>query len=234
MLECQLLNTRLSTRPLQVLFVGLICCLGFLMPQKAAFAQGKASVVQLSGIVASGDSLYGVPGVTVYVPKAGRGTVTNEFGYFSMPVLAGDSVVIRALGYKHLTVMIPRNYNKQSYSVVLELKEDATLLPEVRVFPYPTEELFKKAFLALRVPDEQKSAAEKNLNEQLMARIFDNTAVGPSANFRHTMDMQQMYLNKQSMPNQYNNNPLLNPFAWGQLINQIKNGDLKRKYKDDD
>jgi hypothetical protein len=214
------------------IFIFLISCLALLFTEKAA-AQGKAAVVQFSGIVASGDSLYGVPGVTVYVPKAGRGTATNEYGYFSMAVLAGDSVVVRALGYKHLTVIIPRNYNKQSYSVVLELKEDATLLPEVRVFPYPTEELFKKAFLALRVPDEAKTAAERNLNEQLMARIFDNTSVGPAANFRQTMDMQNMYLNKQMMPNQYNNNPLLNPFAWGQLINQIKRGDLKRKYKDD-
>lgn len=233
MLPYQIVYNRLQTKPLQIFFICLIGSLVFFAPQKGR-AQGKAAVVQLSGIVASGDSLFGVPGVTVYVPKAGRGTVTNEYGYFSMPVLAGDSVVVRALGYKHLTVLIPRNYNKQSYSVVLELKEDATLLPEVRVFPYPTEELFKKAFLALRVPDEQKSAAEKNLNEQLMARIFSDTPVGPSANFRQTMDMQQMYLNKQSMPNQYNNNPLLNPFAWGQLINQIKNGDLKRKYKDDD
>ncbi len=223
---------RLFNGTVKLFFVCLLCCAGLFLPEKTV-AQGRSTVVQLSGVVASGDSLYGVPGVTVYVPKAGRGTVTNEYGYFSMPVLAGDSVVVRALGFKHLTVMIPKNYNKQSYSVVLELKEDATLLPEVRVFPYPTEELFKKAFLALRVPDEQKSAAEKNLNEQLMARIFDNTSIGPSANFRNTMDMQQMYLNKQSMPNQYNNNPLLNPFAWGQLIQQIKNGDLKRKYKDD-
>lgn len=233
MLAYKLIYIPFLAAPLKVILLGLLCCIGLLIPEKTA-AQGKAAVVQLSGIVASGDSLYGVPGVTVYVPKAGRGTVTNEYGYFSMPVLAGDSVVIRALGYKHLAVMIPRDYNKQSYSVVLELKEDATLLPEVRVFPYPTEELFKQAFLALRVPDEQKSAAEKNLNEQLMARIFNNTSIGPAANFRNTMDMQQMYLNKQSMPNQYNNNPLLNPFAWGQLINQIRNGDLKQKYKDDD
>lgn len=223
----------LLTGTLKGVFFCLCCAVFFLMPEKA-IAQGKASVVQFSGIVASGDSLYGVPGVTVYVPKAGRGTVTNEYGYFSMPVLAGDSVVVRALGYKHLTVMIPRNYNKQSYSVVLELKEDATLLPEVRVFPYPTEELFKKAFLALKVPDEDKKAADRNFNEQILARIFNNTPVGPSANFRNTMDLQQMNLNRQAMPNQYNNNPLLNPFAWGQFINQIKRGDLKRKYKDDE
>src|SRR5215218_9108602 len=99
-------------------------CFSFLLTLPEARAQGKPQVIQFSGLVTSGDSLYGVPGVTVYVPKAGRGTVTNDYGYFSMAVLAGDSVVIRAVGYQHLTVKIPKNYNKQSYSVILELKED--------------------------------------------------------------------------------------------------------------
>jgi hypothetical protein len=30
-------------------------------------------------------------------------------------------------------------------------------------------------------------------------------------------------------PNQYSNNPLLNPFSWLQLIQQVKNGELKKK-----
>ena len=60
-----------------------------------AQAQGKRKIIQFTGIVASGDSLLGVPGATVYVPRAGRGTATNIYGYFSMAVLAGDSIVIR-------------------------------------------------------------------------------------------------------------------------------------------
>jgi signal peptidase I len=194
-------------------------------------AQGKPKVVQFSGIVATGDSLFGVPGVTVYVPKAGRGTVTNDFGYFSMPVLAGDSVVVRAVGYKHLTVVIPRTYDKQSYSVVLELKEDMNVLPEVRVWPYPTEKDFKQAFMNLKLPNRDLTGAERSLNEKVLAQIFNNTDVGTSANFRNTMDMQQLQLDRRNgvAPNQYNNNPLLNPFAWMKFINQIKNGDLKKK-----
>ena len=212
----------------------LVCSLFFLISGLTATevkAQGKPKVVQFSGIVATGDSLYGVPGVTVYVPKAGRGTITNDYGYFSLAVLAGDSVVVRAVGYQHLTIKIPRDYDKQSYSVVLELKEDMNVLPEVRVWPYPTEKDFKQAFMNLKLPTKDLTGPERSLNEKLMAQIFNNTPVSASANFQNTMNMQQLQYdrNRGIAPNQYTNNPLLNPLSWFKFINQVKNGDLKRK-----
>jgi len=194
-------------------------------------AQGKPKVVQFSGIVASGDSLYGVPGVTILVPKAGRGTITNDYGYFSLPLLAGDSVVIRAIGYKHLTVKIPRNYNKQSYSVVLELKEDATVLPEVRVFPYPTERDFKQAFLKMKTPERELTGPERSLSPDVVTAMFRSLPMTSTQTFRNTMDMQQLDRDRKNgiAPNPRTNNPLLNPFGWLKLIEQIKNGDLKNK-----
>ncbi|MDB5263709.1 MAG: carboxypeptidase-like regulatory protein [Adhaeribacter sp.] len=215
-------------------FKVLVCALlfsGCYLTVNQVQAQGKPKVVQFSGIVATGDSLYGVPGVTVYVPKAGRGTVTNDYGYFSLAVLAGDSIVVRAVGYRHLTVKIPRNYDKQSYSVVLELKEDMNVLPEVRIWPYPTEKDFKQAFMNLKLPTKDLTGPERSLSESVMAQIFNNTPVGPSANFRNTMDMQQLQYdrNRGIAPNPYTNNPLLNPLSWFKFINQVKNGDLKKK-----
>lgn len=211
----------------------LVCVLGSvaLLAPSAARAQGKRRVVQFTGIVASGDSLLGVPGATVYVPKAGRGTATNVYGYFSLAVLAGDSVVIRSLGYRNQTIIIPADYQRQSYSVIVQLKEDATVLPEVRVFPYSTEKDFKKAFLALKLPTERGSAAADNLNEQLMRRIFNSQPVGATANYRQTMSQQQQQFDKRMGmgPSQYSNNPLLNPFSWLQLIKQVKDGEFKKK-----
>lgn len=201
-----------------------------------AQAQGKRKVVQFTGIVASGDSLLGVPGATVYVPKAGRGTSSNAYGYFSLAVLTGDSVVVRSLGYSPQTVVIPEDYQRQSYSVIVQLREDATVLPEVRVFPYATERDFKKAFLALRMPTERGSSAADNLNEQLMRRIFNSQPMGAVANYRQTMSSQQLeYDRRMGMgPSQYSNNPLLNPFSWLQLIQQVKKGEFKKKASDDD
>ena len=209
---------------------------GLLLASPAAHAQGKRKIVQFTGIVATGDSLLGVPGATVYVPKAGRGTTSNAYGYFSMAVLAGDSIVIRSLGYSNQTIVIPKDFQRLSYSVIVTLKEDATVLPEVRVFPYTTERDFKKAFLALRLPTERGSAAADNLNQELMNKIFRTQPMGAVANFRQTMSNQQFdYDRKMGMaPNQYSNNPLLNPFSWLQLIQQVKKGDFKKKASDDD
>lgn len=212
------------------LFGGLL-----LLAAPSAQAQGNRKVIQFTGIVASGDSLLGVAGASIYVPKAGRGTSSNAYGYFSMAVLAGDSVVIRSLGYANQTIQIPADFQRQSYSVIIQLQEDATMLGEVRVFPYTTERDFKKAFLALRLPTERGSSAAANLNEQLMRRIFNTQPMGAVANFRQTMDRQQYEQNaRQGLgPSRYSNNPLLNPFSWLQLIQQVKNGEFKKKNNDD-
>ena len=210
--------------------------LSILLAAPGAHAQGKRKIIQFTGIVATGDSLLGVPGASVYVPKAGRGTASNIYGYFSMAVLAGDSIVIRSLGYSNQTIVITKDFQRQSYSVIVQLKEDATVLPEVRVFPYTTERDFKKAFLALHLPTERGSAAADNLNQELMNRIFRTQPMGAVANFRQTMSNQSLdYDRKMGIaPNQYSNNPLLNPFSWLQLIQQVKKGEFKKKNNNDD
>ena len=68
-----------------------------------------------------------------------------------------------------------------------------------------------------------------------MNRIFRTQPMGPTANFRQTMSNQSLdYDRKMGMaPNQYSNNPLLNPFSWLQLIQQVKNGEFKKKNNND-
>jgi CarboxypepD_reg-like domain len=202
----------------------------WLLPTVAR-AQGQQRVVQFTGIVATGDSLLGVPGATVFVPKAGRGTATNAYGYFSIPVLAGDSIIIRSLGYRNQYVVIPPDYPRQSYSVIVQLREDVTVLPEVRIFPYATEKAFKEAFLALRLPKERGTSAAENLNQDILRRIFNNAPVTSMGNYRQTMQMQQLEQQRRMGmgPSQYTNNPLLNPFSWLQLIKQVKDGEFKKK-----
>ncbi|TVT38457.1 carboxypeptidase-like regulatory domain-containing protein [Hymenobacter setariae] len=217
-----------------LVMLSLVVLTGLLAAPRA-WAQGKRQIVQFTGIIASGDSLLGVAGASVYVPKAGRGTTSNAYGYFSMAVLAGDSIVVRSLGYRNQTIVIPADYQRQSFSVIISLKEDATVLPEVRVFPYTTEQAFKRAFLAMKPADERGSAAAENLNEDLMRKIFNSQPMGATANYRQTMSQQQYNFDRRmgTAPNLQSNNPLLNPFSWLQLIKQVKNGDFKRKSGDD-
>lgn len=203
----------------------------FLLASSSAHAQGQRRVVQFTGIVATGDSLLGVPGATVFVPQAGRGTATNAYGYFSLPVLTGDSIVIRSLGYRNQYVVIPPDYPRQSYSVIVSLQEDVTVLPEVRVFPYATEKEFKEAFLALKLPKERGSSAANNLSADVLRRIFINAPVTSAGNYRQTLQQQQNSYDRRmgTAPSPQANNPLLNPFSWLKLIQQVKDGEFKKK-----
>lgn len=171
----------------------------------------------------------------MFVPKAGRGTATNAYGYFSIPVLTGDSIIIRSLGYRNQYVVIPADYQRDSYSIIVTLREDATVLPEVRIFPYSTEKAFKEAFLALRLPKEKGTSAAENLNEDIMRRIFNNAPVTSMGNYRQTMQMQQLEQQRRMGlgPSLQSNNPLLNPFSWLQLIKQVKDGEFKKKEGED-
>ena len=189
-------------------------------------------MVQVSGLVVSGEQALGVPGVQIIIPKAARGTTTNPYGYFSLATLEGDSAVISAIGFKRQYYLVPTD-GRQSISVIIYLKEDTTLLPTVEVFPYATEELFKEAFLALKLPEEERRNMRKNLDPDKLARIGSDMPMDGSMN--HTYFMQQQVY-KQENRNFVPGVQLLNPFAWSRFIQSVKRGDLKKKkwQKDDD
>ncbi|MGB1637014.1 MAG: hypothetical protein ACPHBR_09535, partial [Flavobacteriales bacterium] len=60
-------------------------------------AQGQtnprsANVVQVSGLVVTGDSLAPLPYCTVFRARDRRGTMTDVRGFFSLPALEGDTL----------------------------------------------------------------------------------------------------------------------------------------------
>ncbi|WP_439880326.1 carboxypeptidase-like regulatory domain-containing protein [Pontibacter sp. MBLB2868] len=196
----------------------LLLCMA--LPNQVA-AQGKQRVVQLSGFVATGDSLYGVAGVSVYVPGTSRGTQTNQYGFFSVPVLTGDSVLFSALGYKKQYLIIPEKYSSQSYSIIMQMQEDPTELPLVDVFPWPTERDFKEAVVNVKLPDEGRAMATRNLDPERLEELFKNTPMDGASNFR--------FWNQQQLQQQQNRvmYPTISPFAIPALINSIFKGSDK-------
>jgi len=216
---------RLSWRIKIVL--GIVLLILSLLDGKDAHAQGgELEIIQFSGVVLRPDSTGGVLGVHVYVPKAGRGTTTNQFGYFSMPTLVGDSVVISAIGYQKQHFIVPRDQG-DAITVIIPLKEDTIILPEIEVFPYPTEELLKEAILAMRLPNARDyNAINQNLNEQIMAEMFRTMPMDGSQNYKYYMNQRLTYWNDAIGPRY---NALLNPLAWADFFKSLKRGDLKKK-----
>lgn len=180
-------------------------------------AQVKKKIIQLSGIILGEDSTRGIPGVHVYVPKAGRGTSTNPVGFFSMPVLVGDSVVVSAVGYVRKSFLVP-NYPEEFMTTVIEMVSDNTFLKEVTIMPFPTEEVFKQAVLALNVPMDN-GIDRRNLNAELMALMMRTTPMDGNLNYRYYMDQYNTSIQDRS---QVRTNPFLNPFNWARFFRDLK------------
>jgi hypothetical protein len=186
-----------------------------------ADAQNKR-VIQLSGIVM--DTTTGpLPGVHVYIPKAGRGATTNGVGFFSLPVLTGDSIVISSVGYQRQSYIVPPS-DKEFVTIVVPMVEDITLLKEVVIVPYPTEEVFKEAVLALNLPPDNQ-IDEKNMNAELLALMLKTTPMDGPLNQRYALNQWASHQNDKFMPV---TNPFLNPFNWVKFFNGLKKNTKKK------
>ena len=134
------------------------------------------------------------------------------------------------VGYKTQYHKIPRNYNAETYSAIIAMREDVQMLAEVRVYPYATEEEFKKAFLELRLPDQaERDAIARSTNQEYLTKMAAISMNSPQTNYRYTLD-QQLF-GRESAANRgfATTVPFLNPFAWASFIKSVQNGDLKKK-----
>jgi CarboxypepD_reg-like domain len=189
----------------------------------SAFAQNQKRVIQLSGVVLDEDSVIALPGVHVYVPKAGRGTSTNASGFFSMPVLVGDSVVISSVGYQRRHYIVP-NHQSDFLTVIVEMVEDVTFLKELTITPFPTEEVFKQAVLALNIPLDERNIDPKAMNAELLALMARTAPMDANLNYKYYMDQTiQGYSSKFQPPV----NPFLNPFNWARFFKDMKKNKKK-------
>jgi hypothetical protein len=201
--------------------IAVLTLMASLVISSSVFAQQQKRVIQLSGVVM--DTVEGpLPGVHVYVPKAGRGVTTNSVGFFSMPVLVGDSVVISSVGYQRQHYLVPSTSSEYS-TIIVPMVQDVTYLKEIEIVPYPTEEVFKEAVLALNLP-ENNGIDEKNLNSELLALILKTTPMDGPQNQRYYLNQWAASQNDKFMPV---TNPFLNPFNWVKFFNGLKNNKKK-------
>lgn len=211
----------------QLLPFVLILAFGILLLPSQSFAQDQQEkkVIQLSGIILNADSTDAVPGVNIYVPKKGRGTSSGRFGYFSMPVLEGDSVVFTFIGLKKQEFKVPDKVENDRISLILTMEVDEIALAEIEVMPYPTEAEFKQAVIAMNVVDPM-SISRANMSPEMLLRWAESMPASGGENFRY-FQQGQMIQNQDL----YGPRPLriLDPFAWSQFIRSIKRGDLKSK-----
>jgi hypothetical protein len=211
-----------------------ICLLVSLFFSKIGFSQRNSEeLVQFSGVVVTADSLRPVPFTSILVEKAGKGTTTDYWGFFSIVVHKRDVVTFSALGFKKVYFRIPDTLSENRYSLIQVMSSDTIMLSETVIYPWPTKEQFRQAFIKFDIPDDDMEIARKNLEIMDMRdrdpKNYDPERFGMNGaqNYRYYVDRQvdKMYYAGQTMPNN-----LLNPIAWAKFIKAWKRGDFKKKY----
>jgi len=181
--------------------------------------------VQYSGVIVSTDSMKPISFASVYDLSNGNGTYANYQGFFSLVVSPGDSVVFWSIGFsKHFEVIPMTLIKTDKYSSEIKLEHLSYNLPATTIYPYPSRDAFRHAFLSLNIPDDNLARAKKNLSRQTMLALEQNAPADPTLN---RMKLEQQYNQKLYYIGQYEPISLLDPFAWAQFFEAIKNGDLK-------
>ncbi|NQY12098.1 MAG: carboxypeptidase-like regulatory domain-containing protein [Flavobacteriales bacterium] len=205
------------------------CCLSSFGSNSFAQTDTAKNILQFSGVVLTGDSLLGVPFTHVIIKNVNRGTTTDFNGYFSFVALSGDTVEFSCIGFKKGRYIIPDTLKSKSYSLIQILSNDTMLLDESIIYPWPTKEQFKWAFIHMEIPDDQYTIAMKNLNQDKMRMKFEYMAMDGSMNYSNFMTgvNNKLYYAGGQTPI----NKLLDPFAWAKFIQAWRAGDFKKKKK---
>lgn len=206
--------------------LSLILCLisyGLFAQQNGA----EKKLIQFSGIITDVDSNKVVPYVTITnISNNNQKYAANYKGYFSFIAHPGDILQYTAVGFTKLEITIPESLKEDKFTQMVKMKSEIIYLSTVHVSPWATVEEFTKDFLAMKIADDDYEIARKNLSRTsingMVQTLSRDAGEISGINWRLNHDRA---LNK----NMVQTNPLLNPFAWGKLMQQIMNGDKSRQ-----
>ena len=182
-------------------------------------------LLQFSGVVVNGDSLLPVPFASVIIKNTNRGTISDYYGFFSFVARQGDTIRFSSIGYKSTNFIIPDSLPTNRYSIIQILEGDTIELDEAIIYPWPSKEQFKEAFLALNTPEGEMEYARKNLARAAMLERYQAIPMDGRGNYKYSMQQRQtqLYYAGQAPPIS-----VLNPIAWAKFIDAWKKGDFKK------
>jgi hypothetical protein len=194
--------------------------------------QDKGDLVQFSGVVVTADSILPISFTHIYSRNSGRGTVADLNGFFSFVAHKGDVIIFSAIGFKKAYYRIPDSLQGDHYSLFQVMSADTIYLTETLIYPWPTQEQFRQAFLALRAPDDDLERAYRNLARAELKEKMMQMPMDAQQNYRNYVNKQvynysYMGMQKPSLTSAMNN-PLLNPLAWAEFVKAWRDGKFKR------
>ncbi len=206
-----------SKRWLLLLLCTFACILPSVLRGQGRLYSSQSKVIQFSGVVVNGADSKPLPFSTVMILNHNRGTVADASGFFSFVAVVGDTVEFSTVGFSPRRLIIPDTIRHDAYSIVMPLEQDTIMLMETVIYPWPTKEKFREAFVNLELPETEADIIRRNFNLALVREQAQEGKMDANMNYRSLMQQQtsQLYYQNQMVPNN-----LLNPFAWAQFIKQ--------------
>lgn len=200
----------------------------FIFTDGIAQNNNQKNLIQFSGVVVSNDSLKPVPFTSVMIRHASRGTITDFYGFFSFVAMKGDTVDFNYIGYKPEYFVIPDTLSENRYSLIQVLSRDTILLKEAVIYPWPSREEFKRAFVELDLPNDDYKRAQYNLEVAQRREVQETVPYDGSINFKFQQQQQSYKLYNTGM---YASSNIFNPLAWAAFIKAWQEGAFKSKDK---
>jgi hypothetical protein len=194
---------------LSILFVGL----------NSADAQLPPKVVQVSGVVLISDSLFPAGFVAIYRAKDRRGTYSGRDGYFTLPVMVGDTLFFSCTGLKDSFFVIPADSKENQLSMVQVMSMENYMLPTAYILPYPSRTRLRAEILSLDLPGDDYVSFHREGNDIVN---YDGMLDFSAQSYRSaSSQIQNRYTN-----GFYSGGNLLSRDAWGKFMRSLKSGEL--------
>jgi hypothetical protein len=213
-------------------FRGALMLLLFLFFGEQLFPQQKNQkeepLIQFSGRVLDQDSLTPIPFVSILIKGTHRGAVSDYLGFFSLVLVPGDELEFFSVTHKNRTYRVPDTLSQKYYFAIQVLSKDTIQLPPVEIYPWPSKDDFKRAFLALNLNETDAQRADQNLQREALTYLERNQGPDAHLNYRYVMEN---YYTRIYAAGQQPSITLLNPVKWAEFIDAWRKGKFSNKKK---
>lgn len=175
----------------------------------------KERIIQFSGVLVDADDLSPLPYATIQIEGTNRGVISNINGFFTFVAATGERIRFSSVGYRPVTILLSDTLTEDRYSVVQSMVKDTIMLTETVIYPWPSKEKFREAFVQLELPESEADILRKNFTLAAMREMAKAGKMDAGMNYRNLMQYQadKLYYKGQLAPNN-----LFNPFAWAKFL----------------
>ncbi|MEM6260881.1 MAG: carboxypeptidase-like regulatory domain-containing protein [Bacteroidota bacterium] len=198
------------------------------------YTQAQSGIYQLSGLIISQADNEPIPYVTVQVNHSRRGTISNEEGFYSIPVTEYDTVFFTHVGFKRLAFPVReylKNYpnrNPVYLYAIHYMRRDTFTLPTINIFPYDTPEELRTAIVNMDPTGTPEAIARENMNPEVIDAIIQTLPVDGDERLQIGRQMYYDYFQQRNLIPTVG----LDPLAAMRLLQYVADKSEKRKNKD--